>query len=56
MVFLKGCAKCGGDVLLDRDMYGKYIKCLQCGFLKDVVGDDQQIAAKVEADSQPEAA
>lgn len=56
MVFLKGCTKCGGDVILDSDMYGKYIKCLQCGFLKDVVNNDKQIAAEIEAGKQAEAA
>lgn len=28
---LKGCMKCGGDVSLERDLYGPYGDCIQCG-------------------------
>ncbi len=30
---LKGCPKCGGDVLVDRAFEGEDV-CLQCGFRK----------------------
>lgn len=33
----KGCPKCQGDLYLSQDMYGKYVNCLQCGYLKDLV-------------------
>lgn len=36
MVFLKACPKCSGDVTLDRDRYGQYLECLQCGMVRDV--------------------
>ena len=36
MLKLKGCPKCHGDLYLNRDMYGKYLTCLQCGYLKDL--------------------
>lgn len=36
MLNLKGCPKCQGALYLARDMYGKYVNCLQCGFTKDV--------------------
>ncbi len=26
----KGCKRCGGDLVLDRDAEGTYISCLQC--------------------------
>ncbi|MBI2860918.1 MAG: hypothetical protein HYX91_05360 [Chloroflexi bacterium] len=30
--FLKTrCLKCGGNLYLDRDLYGWYRECLQCG-------------------------
>ncbi len=32
---LKGCPKCRGDVYLERDHYGAYLACLQCGYLVD---------------------
>ncbi len=36
MMRFKGCPKCNGDVLLDRDHYGWYEQCLQCGYLRDL--------------------
>ena len=36
MIGFKGCPKCHGDLYLSRDMYGKYISCLQCGYMKDL--------------------
>jgi len=32
MLFLKGCSRCLGDLYQDRDIYGDYIVCLQCGY------------------------
>ena len=35
MLRLKSCPKCKtGDMVLDRDAYGSYMRCLQCGFLR----------------------
>ena len=31
LIFLKACPKCGGDLIVERDSYGRYSKCLQCG-------------------------
>ena len=36
MIKLKACPKCHGDLYLNKDMYGKYLSCLQCGYMKDV--------------------
>lgn len=33
---LKGCPRCGADVFLDKDEYGWYEQCLQCGYLCDL--------------------
>ena len=30
-VWLKGCVRCRGDLSLERDQYGAYVACLQCG-------------------------
>lgn len=35
MLYTKACPRCSGDVKLDRDNYGVYAKCLQCGFNRD---------------------
>ena len=38
MMWLKSCPKCKtGDLALERDAYGSYMRCLQCGFLKYLV-------------------
>lgn len=31
MVRLKGCPRCRGDMFRDRDYFGAYWQCLQCG-------------------------
>ncbi|MEE8420910.1 MAG: hypothetical protein V3R92_05575 [Dehalococcoidales bacterium] len=36
MVRFKSCPRCKGDVLLDRDVYGWYQQCLQCGYQRDL--------------------
>ena len=33
MLKLKGCPKCKGDLIIDRDMYGWFEQCIQCGYL-----------------------
>ena len=43
----RSCPRCGGDTFIDRDVYGWYEHCLQCGYLRDlksVVGLGQQQA------------
>lgn len=38
MMRLKSCPKCKtGDIALERDPYGSYMGCLQCGFLRYLV-------------------
>ncbi len=32
----KRCPKCGGNVYLDRDFYGWYERCLQCGYTREL--------------------
>ena len=36
LAFLKGCPRCHGDIVEGRDGFGKYLSCLQCGFLVDL--------------------
>ena len=36
MFYFKACDKCKGDLFLDRDAYGSFLKCLQCGRLVEV--------------------
>ena len=36
MVISKSCPRCRGDMYADRDIYGEYRQCLQCGYMEDV--------------------
>ena len=36
MIWFKGCPRCTGDLYHDRDQYGHFVTCAQCGFSKDV--------------------
>ena len=37
MFWLKGCPRCHGDLFRERDQYGWYVFCLQCGhYLSEV--------------------
>ena len=36
MFYFKVCTKCNGDLSLEGDSYGSYLKCLQCGKLTEV--------------------
>ena len=35
-IYLKSCDRCGGDMNSNRDMYGEYRMCLQCGHIVDI--------------------
>ncbi len=32
----KNCPRCGGDIFIDKDMYGWYEQCLQCSHRCDL--------------------
>ena len=36
MLELKGCPRCQGALKTNRDMYGEYKECLQCGYMLDI--------------------
>jgi DNA-directed RNA polymerase subunit RPC12/RpoP len=33
---LKSCARCGGDLFIDRDIDGWFVQCLQCSYRKEL--------------------
>jgi len=35
MFYVKGCPKCQGDLTPEKDAYGAFFKCLQCGKLTE---------------------
>jgi hypothetical protein len=34
----KGCPRCQGDLFVDEEVGSNYIKCLQCGYEKELAG------------------
>ncbi|HJN87522.1 MAG: hypothetical protein QF714_09545 [Dehalococcoidia bacterium] len=36
MIEFKVCPRCRGDLYRAEDMYGKYLSCFQCGYLRDL--------------------
>ena len=36
MLALRDCPRCHGDVRTNRDAYGEYRECLQCGYMTDI--------------------
>ena len=36
MIKFKVCPRCRSDLYLKEDVFGKYLSCLQCGYLRDV--------------------
>ena len=36
MLMLKACPRCRGDLYIDRDIYGQYKQCIQCGHMEDL--------------------
>ena len=50
MLKVSSCPKCRGDVLVDKDEYGRYEECLQCGYLRDL---ESIVEAALKIDSCP---
>jgi len=47
MLFLKSCQRCQGDMYLEKDPFGSFHQCLQCGHIKDLDAPSP-LLAKVE--------
>ena len=59
MFLLKGCPRCRGDISLEEDGFGKYLKCMQCGFHWDLkvnpsFGYDMKERTQIESVSERE--
>lgn len=38
MWIIKSCPRCRGDIFIDEDIDRTYIKCLQCGYEREMAG------------------
>lgn len=36
MIKFKECPRCQGDLYLAEDAFGRYVSCMQCGYLRDL--------------------
>jgi hypothetical protein len=36
MFYFKACRRCRGDLILENDAFGDFLKCMQCGTMIDV--------------------
>ncbi len=41
MMYFKECPKCHGDLIAGEDMHGRYLSCIQCGYLKDIPNESE---------------
>jgi DNA-directed RNA polymerase subunit RPC12/RpoP len=39
--WLKGCSRCHGDLREESDIYGKYVACMQCGYI--LLSEEEQL-------------
>lgn len=39
VVLFKACPRCTGDLLVNSDIYGRYVECLQCGYMGAYTGE-----------------
>ena len=44
MIYFGACPKCQGDLALNRDSYGSFFSCLQCGLMRDVESEPKAVA------------
>ena len=55
---LKNCAKCSGDLFIDKDLDGWFEQCLQCGYrreLKELKKQPVPVGGQIEDWSKQEA-
>ncbi len=45
MLQLKACPRCRGDLHTNRDLYGNYTQCLQCGYMRDIPDPNRLFAS-----------
>jgi len=53
MWMMKNCPRCGGDMFIERDSYGWYEKCLQCGYCGESKGLDKLGHGSAREDKRP---
>ena len=52
MLEFKACPRCRGDLHENRDIYGTYKECLQCGYMADMDNPAGVFSAMVSQDKK----
>ena len=50
-VHMKSCNRCGGDMNSNRDIYGEYRICMQCGNMIDIPKEPQLFSLQNSSDN-----
>ena len=50
MIRFKICPRCRGDLYQTQDIFGKFLSCFQCGYLKDI----GEVPLRRKSDALPE--
>jgi hypothetical protein len=45
MMYFKECPKCHGDLISGDDSHGRYLSCIQCGYMRDEPAEDTHALA-----------
>ncbi|MCH8107514.1 MAG: hypothetical protein IIB30_04050 [Chloroflexi bacterium] len=56
MIKFKECPRCQGDLYITEDGFGRYLSCLQCGYLRDLKQPVPVSQMKSQLDSRLESA
>ncbi len=49
MYWLKACPRCQGDLHAEKDLYGAYVVCIQCGYVTTSEEERQlRVAGRIE--------
>ena len=58
MIRFKICPRCRGDLYQTKDIFGTFLSCMQCGYLKDIekVPSGRKPDTLVEIEEEKEAA
>lgn len=47
MIKSRGCKRCGGDLAMERDTYGVFFSCIQCGAEYPILSESIPVAGSI---------
>lgn len=52
MFLLKACPRCHGDLYFDGNPYDSFLRCIQCGYTRDIQAENVPLAGAVTTPGQ----